>query len=71
MNKISPKKLLDTKWTAVAPIKKEKHFLVVDVEYDEEANVVSCIIEAVMTKRRYDIQWRELNDSSIWFIGWS
>ncbi len=28
MNKINPQKLLNSKWTAVKPVKKEKHFLV-------------------------------------------
>ena len=30
-NALSPKKLLHTKWTAVAPRNKEKHFLVTKV----------------------------------------
>ncbi|MFM6921870.1 MAG: TIGR02450 family Trp-rich protein, partial [Polynucleobacter victoriensis] len=35
-NSIHPKKLLLTKWTAVHPINKEKHFLVVKVIEPEE-----------------------------------
>lgn len=30
MNQINPSKLLNSKWTAVKPINREKHFLVAD-----------------------------------------
>ncbi|WP_197469207.1 TIGR02450 family Trp-rich protein, partial [Oleiphilus sp. HI0125] len=39
MNKIDPKKLLNSKWTAVRPLNKEKHFMVAEVEFDEEGEV--------------------------------
>lgn len=70
MNKINPKKLLNSKWTAVNPEKKEKHFLVSEVEFDEEGVVVSCCIEAVMSKRLIPINWRDLKDESNWTHGW-
>jgi len=70
MISISPKKLLNSKWTATKPSRKEKHFLVVEVEYDEDSYVVRCLIEAVMTKRQTEIQWRDLNDTSQWLMGW-
>ncbi|MBO6198792.1 MAG: TIGR02450 family Trp-rich protein, partial [Psychrobacter sp.] len=44
MNKINPKKLLNSKWTAVKPTNKEKHFLVTEIEFDEEGLVISCSI---------------------------
>jgi tryptophan-rich hypothetical protein len=70
MNKINPKKLLGSKWTAVKPSYKEKHFLVSDVEFDENEVVVSCSIEAVMSKRILPINWRDLKNDSIWIQGW-
>lgn len=70
MNKVSSKKLRNTKWTAVTPQNKEKHFLITDVEYDEEGNVIECVLEAVMTKREQSIDWHDLTDSSIWLQGW-
>lgn len=70
MNKINPRKLLNSKWTAVHVSNKEKHFLINDVEFDEEGEVLSCTIEAIISKRVDDINWRDLNDSSIWFQGW-
>ncbi|MGF1905691.1 TIGR02450 family Trp-rich protein [Aliivibrio salmonicida] len=50
MNQINPKKLLNSKLTAVNPIKKEKHFLITKIEF-EDNEVTHCLIEAVMTKR--------------------
>lgn len=70
MNKVNPKKLLNSKWTAINPVNKEKHFLIVEVEYDDDANVVDCVIEAVMSKRLRSIEWRDLNDPCQWLIGW-
>ncbi|MCS6151805.1 TIGR02450 family Trp-rich protein [Shewanella baltica] len=62
MNKINPKKLLNSKWTAVKPTNKEKHFLVTEIEFDEEGVVISCSIEAVMSKRVIPINWHDLKD---------
>ena len=70
MNKINPRKLGNSKWTAVTPKHKEKHFLVSDVEYDEEGEVTSCTLEAVMSKNEYQIDWRDLKNSEAWRQGW-
>ena len=67
---LSPNKLLHSKWTAVSPQNKEKHFMVTRVEFDEENNVVECIIEAVLTKREQSINWRSLEDPKVWKMGW-
>ncbi len=71
MNKANYKKLLNSKWTAVNPNNKEKHFLIVKVQKDEDENVIECIIEAVMTKNSYSICWRDLNNSEQWLSGWN
>lgn len=70
MTKINPRKLLNSKWTAVKPEKKEKHFLVTDVEFDEEGVVIYCALEAVMSRRSTAIQWQELSDTRQWIQGW-
>ena len=70
MNKINPKKLLSSQWTAVKPSNKEKHFIVTDIEFNEEDLVVSCIIEAVISKRSISIDWHELKNDSNWIHGW-
>ena len=70
MNKVHPKKLLNSKWTAVTPMKKEKHFIVSEIEFDEEGLVIACCIEAVMSKRSIPINWHDLKDDSCWAYGW-
>ena len=70
MNTISKKKLLHSKWTAVMPQDKEKHFTVTEVEFDEDDAVLSCSIEAVMSKRSFLIEWQVLKDATQWRQGW-
>ncbi|WP_286696007.1 TIGR02450 family Trp-rich protein [Spongiibacter sp. UBA1325] len=80
MNPIHPKKLLHSKWTAVQPVNKEKHFMVTEVEFDEEGVVVDCVIEAgvvvdcvieaVMSKRTESIDWTVLKNTDNWRQGW-
>ncbi len=69
MNQINPKKLLNSKWTAVNPVKKEKHFLITEIEF-EEHEVTHCLIEAVMTKRTQVLDWQELKNQEHWLSGW-
>jgi tryptophan-rich hypothetical protein len=72
MNRISPKKLLLSKWTAVKPVRKDKHFLVAKViqpEVPEE--VVRWIeIEAVYSKEVHRIDWHDLRNQEEWRQGW-
>jgi tryptophan-rich hypothetical protein len=70
MNALNPKKLLNSKWTSVNPVDKEKHFLVTDVEYDENGAITYCLIEAVMTRRSIAIEWRTLGNCDQWVSGW-
>ena len=70
MIQINPKKLLNSKWTAVHPERLEKHFIITKVEFDEDGKVERCVIEAIMTNRSKDIDWRELKDSAQWTQGW-
>jgi tryptophan-rich hypothetical protein len=63
-------KLLNSKWTAVNPKNKEKHFIVTSVDYDEGDVVLSCILEAVFTKREQAIDWKSLRDEQVWKQGW-
>ena len=72
MNPLNPKKLLLTKWTAIKPIAKQKHFLVSRViEPDLPTDpVVSVEIDAVFSKATPVIAWRELQDDSVWRQCW-
>ncbi len=70
MNQINPKKLLHSKWTAVNPVKKEKHFLITELKLDDEGEVIHCLIEAVISKRSEAIDWQALKDPQCWLQGW-
>jgi len=70
LNNINPAKLKHSKWTAVKPVNKEKHFIVSRVKYDDDGDVTLCELEAVLTKRLKSIDWRSLKDCSHWIQGW-
>lgn len=70
MNRINPVKLLNSKWTAVQPMNREKHFLVSDVEFSEDGTVSLCKIEAILFKAEYVIDWHELKNNDKWLMGW-
>lgn len=72
MNPVNPKKLLLSKWTAVQPIARNKHFLVAKVILPEPpALAVEWVdLEAVHSKTITRITWRELLDTSRWRQGW-
>lgn len=72
MNRLSPKKLLLTKWTAIEPIAKQKHFLVSKVILPEPPSeaIEFVEIEAVYSKKTTIIAWRDLTDSDRWLQGW-
>lgn len=70
MARVSPKKLLHSKWTCLRPLNRERHFIIIDVDYDENGIVIQCVIEALINNRQCEIDWRELNDASVWQAGW-
>ena len=72
MNRISPKKLLLSKWTAVKPVRKDKHFLVAKVIQPEvPGEMVQWIeIEAVYSKEVHRIDWHDLRNQEEWRQGW-
>lgn len=68
----TPNKLLMSKWTAVAPVNKEKHFIVSKlVMPDLPMQMIEQVeLEAVHSKRCVLIDWQQLNDLNIWSQGW-
>jgi tryptophan-rich hypothetical protein len=70
--RLSPRKLLLSKWTAVAPCDRERHFLVTQlVEPSTPGGPLEQVeLEAVLTKRVYRLPWRELLDPAHWHQGW-
>ena len=71
-NKINPKKLLLSKWTAVHPIAKQKHFLVSKVILPEapDEKIEFVEIEAVYSKKTRQIPWHDLLNNEEWLQGW-
>ena len=75
MTPLHPKKLLLTKWTAVQPVAKNKHFLVSRVIQPESPELVIewvewVELEAVYSKAVTRIHWRQLQDETLWRRGW-
>jgi tryptophan-rich hypothetical protein len=72
VRRLSPQKLKLSKWTAVTPANKEKHFRVVElVEPAQEGGAVEeIVLEAVHSRRRQTMPWRELADGANWRQGW-
>lgn len=70
MHRINPDKLQQSKWTAVAPKQKEKHFMVTKLVRDEEDKVVQVVLEAVLTRREFTLPWQALKDDETWRMGW-
>ena len=71
-NPLSPKKLLLTKWTAVTPRQREKHFVVLRVIEPEPPSmrVEQVELQAVHSGQVYRLHWRELTDTRVWRQGW-
>ena len=69
---INPKKLLNSKWTAVTPINKEKHFMVIKLIAPEQPTMPIELVEleAVHSKRTQILAWRALTDTTKWLQGW-
>lgn len=70
MRRINPNKLLLSKWTAARPQNREKHFLVSELFCDEAGRVLQVELQAVLTRRSEQIDWRQLQDDEVWLSGW-
>ena len=72
MNPLNPKKLLLSKWTAVMPVAKQKHFLVSRVIQPElPTDPIELVeIKSVFSKETQVIVWRDLQDADVWRQGW-
>ncbi|WP_133749452.1 TIGR02450 family Trp-rich protein [Pseudomonas sp. LP_7_YM] len=70
MNRLNPRKLLLSKWTAAHPLNRERHFLVTELFCDEEGTVLEIELQAVLTRRNERVVWRVLQDKQHWLMGW-
>lgn len=69
-HRLTPRKLLLSKWTAAKPQNREKHFLVTELFCDEDGSVLQIELQAVLSKRAWRLDWRELQDAERWLMGW-
>ena len=71
-SQLNPKKLLLSKWTAVIPEDREKHFLVTRVINPEAPahRIEYVVLEAVLSRRSFTLPWCELTDKQKWIQGW-
>jgi tryptophan-rich hypothetical protein len=66
------KKLINSKWTAISPKNKEKHFIVtkVFVNIEDPQIVDSLVIEAIYSNRSFKLKPIDLLDTLVWKKGW-
>lgn len=50
------------------PVNKEKHFMVTELKFDEEVNVVRCVLEAMISSQEAAIDCCELKGSTHWLV---
>jgi len=70
--RLNPRKLLLSKWTAAIPRDREKHFIVVELVEPEAEGAApqQLVLEAVRSRRRQTLDWRDLTDDTRWLQGW-
>jgi tryptophan-rich hypothetical protein len=69
-HRLNPRKLLLSKWTAVQPQNREKHFLVTELFCDEDGRVLQIELQAVLNQRCQRLDWRVLENAQHWRMGW-
>jgi tryptophan-rich hypothetical protein len=70
LNRLTPRKLLLSKWTAAHPRNREKHFLVTELFCDDDGTVLDVELQAVLTQRSERVAWQILQDADNWLMGW-
>ncbi len=71
MNQINPRKLLHSKWTALHPTQKRRHFIVTKLILSPDNEIIiGCELEAVIDKSIAEIDWKQLKEASSWQMGW-
>jgi len=70
--KLNAKKLLNSKWTAVSPMNKEKHFIISQIIAADLPNTAIEFIEleAVYSERKQILSWQSLTNQQVWKQGW-
>jgi tryptophan-rich hypothetical protein len=69
-HRLTPRKLLLSKWTAARPLNREKHFLVTELFCDEDGTVLQVELQAVLSQRSQRLDWQTLENAQHWLMGW-
>ena len=64
---MSRQRLTNSKWTAVHPERREKHFIVVDLTHQRSENPLAC---QRFCKDRVSVPVAHLQDRDKWLPGW-
>jgi tryptophan-rich hypothetical protein len=72
IRRLNPDKLLSSKWTAVIPSNKEKHFIVTRlIAAQPPTGLIEQVeLEAIHSRRKLILPWRVLTDCGVWLQGW-
>ena len=70
MNRLNHKKLLHSKWTAIHPQNKEKHFVLTRIVKDKTGFIIHVEMQSILSKKRRMILRSALEDDNQWHIGW-
>jgi tryptophan-rich hypothetical protein len=72
IRRLNPAKLLHSKWTAVTPSNKEKHFIVTRLiaAQPPAGQIEQVELEAIHSRRKQILPWRALTECGVWLQGW-
>jgi hypothetical protein len=72
MNKIKTRRLIDSKWTDLAPAQHDKHFVVTRVEVGKATSPGTDSVElrALISKRTRVVTLDQLSDETQWLPDW-
>jgi len=69
MKRVPHNRLLGSKWTAVVPEQREKHFEVIRV-MRVDADVNHVVLRALLSKAERTVSVSQLDDAQRWQAGW-
>jgi tryptophan-rich hypothetical protein len=72
MKKIKTRRLIDSKWTDLAPAQQDKHFVVTRVEVGKttSSDTDSVELRALISKRTRMVTLDQLSDETLWLPDW-
>jgi tryptophan-rich hypothetical protein len=63
--------LQNSKWTAVEPVNRARHFELKALERTElQSDPIVCVMRCVVTRNSHRVRWKDLNNKNKWRKGW-